>query len=725
MAGVKIPDYTSLGGIPTPEAPDAVAKYNASGPGEATQQLGGEVFKAGSDLNDLYNKSMMNDNYIAFNQKVRDAGQQFYGLKGSDAVNGLANFNNQVNQFKQEGLQNISDPNVKMRMQEMMEQSSDRDLYRASMHADQQASESALQTHNAMLKNSLTTVGDSFGSQDAYNSSLADANAEIDGYGKKTGMTPDIIQADKDQFRKELETTRYTSMASQDVTNAYSTYQANKATIPGEVQTKLDAWFKPQVREAGVDNYINDLPSQVSRLAASGSGVSMNNLGNVKTASGAVNNTADFVNPSTPTDGVILAANNLRNNYQGMTLQQIGAKWTGEPDKAAAWVANASKASGISADAVPNLNDPAQLQSLLKGMNVAENSSSKAANFTDDVIAKGVQASLGGKQPDTLSPADNPMPTSAYQTQADIMAANRPALIQNAREFAQKNYPNDPTMERTLVQNVDNFISANVQSQTANYKQDNQKVMQGISGELSGGKPPNSVQELRALPGMSDTLNRVAMQDSTFYDTIPKKVGEMSSRNTTTNSPNGFETIMRSTDQQDMLDGQPNLNRIDSQDKLNSLLGRSDGNGINIKDYNDAKPLMEAEQPFKDYIHNNMNTIANANGNIDGQGQQRAMQWYQNIMQGYKTASTKPDFDVNDYIQQLKDADAPQQPEGWLAARMDQITNIAKSIWNGTSTQSQNSQPEMADVISPTGQVGRIPVANLDKALAIGYKRKQ
>ena len=142
---------------------------------------------------------------------------------------------------------------------------------------------------------------------------------------------------------------------------------------------------------------------QVASFAptASSVGSSLYNLGNVKTAAGAAGNTPDFVNPSTPTDGVILAANNLRKNYQGLTLQQIGAKWTGEPDKVASWVAAASQHSGIAPDAVPNLNDPVQLQSVLKGMNIAENSASKASYFSDDVIAKGVDSSLSGKNAET------------------------------------------------------------------------------------------------------------------------------------------------------------------------------------------------------------------------------------------------------------------------------------------------------------------------------------
>lgn len=718
MGGVKIPNWTSLGTPSTPEAPTSVASIgNASAPAQATAQQYSEIYKSGSELQDLYNKSAVNNAFINFNDKLRDAATQYYSLSGSDAVKALPAFNAQVAQLKQGATDGITDIDAMTKLQGMIEDNSQRHLYGAALHADDQAKKYALDTHKAMLSDFVSDVANNHGDQGVYDLNMKNSNAEIDAYGQKTGMSPEAIQNDKNNFSKDMEMTRYTSMASEDVNKAYSVYQQNKSAIPGEVQTKLDAWFKPQVRESALDGYINGLPAQLGKDATSGSGVSANNLGNVKTAAGAANNTADFVNPSTPVDGAMLAANNLRNNYQGMTLQQIGAKWTGEPDKAADWVSNASKASGIAPDAVPNLNDPGQLQKVLKGMNIAENAPAKAANFSDDVISKGVQASLAGQQPSTSKPAPNPMPTSAYQTQADYMAANRPALIENAREWAQKNYPNDPTMENMAKQRVDNMISTAVQAQTASYKQDNQTVMKAISGDMSNGNPPTSIQQLRALPGISDVMNRVAIQDSKFYDGIDRMVGQMASRNTTINSPNGFETIMRSSDPINPTTLGPSPNSIDSQDKLNSLLGRSDGNGINVKDYNDAKPLMEASQDWKDYVHQNMQTIANANGNIDGQGQARALQWYQNTMQGYKSASGQQNFDVKDYIQKLTDAASPPAP-----SRMEQLSNWAKTIWNGAP---ESAQPQTISVLSPTGQAGTIPAANLDKALAAGYKKVQ
>ena len=176
---------------------------------------------------------------------------------------------------------------------------------------------------------------------------------------------------------------------------------------PDRAQYVLDQYAMQQkvasIMAARTTNTLQQNRELVASLAPteSSAGSSLYNLGNVKTSSGAANNTADFVNPSTPTDGVILAANNLRSNYQGLTLEQIGAKWTGEPNKTAEWVKAASQHSGIAPDAIPNLNDPTQLKSILKGINVAENSPSKASSFTDDIISKGIESSLAGKAAET------------------------------------------------------------------------------------------------------------------------------------------------------------------------------------------------------------------------------------------------------------------------------------------------------------------------------------
>lgn len=132
----------------------------------------------------------------------------------------------------------------------------------------------------------------------------------------------------------------------------------------------------------------------------SSAGVNANNLGNVKTAAGAAGNSAQFENPASPEDGVILTANNLRSDYRGMTLSQIANKYAPPSEnKTSDWLNNVSKISGISADSTPDLDDPSTLKKLLTGIAGAEKSPADRALFTSDILDSGIQKSLNGGKP--------------------------------------------------------------------------------------------------------------------------------------------------------------------------------------------------------------------------------------------------------------------------------------------------------------------------------------
>jgi hypothetical protein len=732
MPQITLPTFASNGPTPTPEAtPEErpIAQVtNVQAPFEAAQEQGAAVLKAAMDMQDLYNKSVVNDTFVnTFSPALQKLSSDYYSTSGKAAVDTLPQYQQSVNDLMNTVGSGLIGQQ-KMLFNEMAVNRTERDLQFASQHAGQQAASFAANTQTAMLANHLTNISDN---PNLYSQELQNGLVAIKSYGEmpSVGQSPDEIQFHQNDFAQKAAETKYKAMAATDPTAAYNDFMANKSSLPGTVQTQLQAWLLPQVKDAATSSYLNTLPQQVAQLAGtSGSGVSANNLGNVKTAAGAANNTADFVNPATPVDGAILAANNLRSNYQGLTLQQIGAKWTGEPDKTAAWVAAASQNSWIAPNAVPNLNDPTQLQAVLKGMNVAENAPAKQVAFTDDVIAQGVQASLAGKQAATQPNA--PASTSAYQTMTDAMVANRDTLLANAEAAARKQFPNDPAMVSSFRTQVNQTISAAAESQAAQYKQDNNSVMQAIIGNGQT-PPPQTYQQLMADPKVADVVKRVAVQDPAFYNSIPDKIAEVASRNTTTNSSNGFDTIMRASMPIDPATMKPSPDAIESENGLNSLLGRKDGNGINLKDYNDAKPLTDADQTWKDYIHENMKAIANANGNVDGQGNQRAMRWYQQANQSYQNASKQPDFYPMTYVTSLNSGAQGPKPESWVSSRMDQIANMAKSIWNGTSTPppsaipAQAPAPEMVSVLSPDGRMGSIPAANVDKALTLGYKRVQ
>lgn len=256
--------------------------------------------------------------------------------------------------------------------------------------------------------------------------------------------------------------TRLELIATQNVGAAYQMFQDNREKIPGPTQAKLEGWFAPKiladVAQKQGDAWLGrgkpgDLPGiqavSTPRATAPGgipapdqrqfqpapveqynspTGNVAYNLGNVKTQEGARAGRADFVKPETPEDGVALAATNLRKNYQNMTVGEIGKKWEGTPNYRT-WVSNVAKTTGWTEDYRPDLNDPDQLRTLLKGIAVAEKSPKDRMYFTPDTIGRGVDQALTGKPAITMEKA---------------------ATIANINEY----YKGDPKLRRAVTQYV-------------------------------------------------------------------------------------------------------------------------------------------------------------------------------------------------------------------------------------------------------------------------------
>lgn len=289
-------------------------------------------------------------------------------------------------------------------------------------------------------------------------------------------------------------------------------------------------------------------------------------------------------------------------------------------------------------------------------------------------------------------------------SQADYYRTHSQDVIDRADALSEQQMPGDLAYKRAMRETVNNYMSKVISNQSAQYTMDNKNVMRGINGELTKGNPPATEDELRAIPGMGDLLDRVAAQDPKFTEGIPTMISKVARRNDTANSKNGYDTILRTLDNMD------NPNRIANQDHLARLLGQQEGVGINLKDYNDAKPLLEADQTFKDALSKSMKEITVANGNIDGKGQERALQWFHQVMDAKKANDAKGDAKLSDaeFIKDINEKLHPSPP-----SRMQQISNWIHGV---------NNQ-QMVPVISPDGQAGSIPAANLEKALAAGYKK--
>lgn len=262
--------------------------------------------------------------------------------------------------------------------------------------------------------------------------------------------------------------------------------------------------------------------------------------------------------------------------------------------------------------------------------------------------------------------------TGSPMTNADYYLAHRGQILQWGDQYAEKQMPGDLALKRSVRQSLNNFMEATIQNQHAQYSLDNKNMMQILTGGGDDSKAPQTEAQLRQDPKNAVLLDRVAYQDPKFYEQIPTIMAKINSRHTTVNSLNGYDTIQRTLEPNDGF----HPNGIFSQDHLDRLLGRSDGTGINMKDYKDAKQAIEVDDKFKEFLRTNMAQIKDANGNVDGMGQQRAVDFYNSAMALYnqKLKDGKPVANmVNPQSSDYINVAGTYQP-----SRTEQIANSAK-----------------------------------------------
>lgn len=157
------------------------------------------------------------------------------------------------------------------------------------------------------------------------------------------------------------------------------------------------------------------------------------NLGNVTIHGKA------FANPTTPLDGVILAANNLKDDrYNGKTLAEIAPVWT--KTEPSVWLKNVIEGSGktLTPDSKIDANNPVFVKQFLRGLRIAEKSSGDQKAFSDDVITRGVEASFKGQQA-SLSPGLVPtLQGGLHQSKADFFGDHEDEILDSVRVNAEK-----------------------------------------------------------------------------------------------------------------------------------------------------------------------------------------------------------------------------------------------------------------------------------------------
>jgi hypothetical protein len=144
---------------------------------------------------------------------------------------------------------------------------------------------------------------------------------------------------------------------------------------------------------------------------------------------------------ATPEAGIADAVSNLERNYRGMTIAQIQDKWTGgartgnAPEQIANYVGLMTSASGVAANARPDLSNASTVSALIGGMIRAENGQMpySAAQMSAGVMTGMAQAGLTtGKAgaPDGMSPSSlaRMMASQGGTGGPTIVTSNQPGL---------------------------------------------------------------------------------------------------------------------------------------------------------------------------------------------------------------------------------------------------------------------------------------------------------
>lgn len=286
-------------------------------------------------------------------------------------------------------------------------------------------------------------------------------------------------------------------------------------------------------------------------------------------------------------------------------------------------------------------------------------------------------------------------PDGSPVSQADYYAAHRDEILAWGEQRAEQDYPGNPTYRNMIRERLNNQMNAAIQSQTAQYHQDNATIQRAITGGMSkDGTPPSTYAELQAIPGVNDVLNRVWTQDPKYAESIDIQLQKVANRGATVNSPNAYDTIQRVLEPSD----QDHPNRIANQEHLDKLMGRNDGTGINYKDYKDAAQALEVGDPWKKFLSKNMGEIKNLNGNVDGQGSQRAIGYYNQMMKIKQANDAKGDSALGDeeLINKIGETAGPAQ-QTWAASRVQQISNRAKSMFSSAPSAASAQQPKVPD----------------------------
>ncbi len=528
--------------------------------------------------------------------------------------------------------------------------------------------------------------------------------------------------ANVDNVITQVQTNRFDTLAKGGVLGAFNIYQQERDTFPRSTQVHLDSVFAPKVFNAHVDNgstqVLADAEQEHAKLLYNPqNSIAKTPLATIRENEGYTgkigkdSNGANVLNginekafPSEyaeaknllDTKGKVAVDEYADNFYQKNIIDKYDIKSL--PLGAQAIVADGLVNHGtgdFGKSLIAAAKDGASPQQLIdmrraEYKRLADSDVDGSKGYASSL--KGWDARLDKFQTSISAPAKTygTNENGGPLTPADYYRTHSEDVLQRADAQAEKDMPGDLQYKRAMRETVTNYMSKTIANQSGQYLMDNRDVIKAINGGMTKGAPPETETELRAIPGIAPLLDKVSAQDPKFAEGIPAMIAKNARRNDKTNSPNAFNAVTQMLDAPDAASGESHMH---------SLYARTDATGINTKDYTDGMKANGEPYKFKTWLAKNMQTVANANGNVDGQGQVRALQFFNDALELKKSKETAGvslasmlDPESKDYIGGIT--------SGHMPARSQQITNAAQSRQTPIPVFDAPSNPDFAKLPS-------------------------
>jgi hypothetical protein len=525
--------------LPDLQAPQDYQHVQASPAafGAATAQGLQEAGQAGLKLSDFYEQTAADNavnDYIQKSTNILRGDPQtgstgYFQMRGADAMSAYKDTSESLDEALRETRGSLATPLAQKQFDN--EARRYRAQYAGQMgeHYDQQSrvwgNDTADTSANLALSSYAQTPDDPFAFHDA-------TEKVRQAYAKKAQLAGESTDGAVLKADQAVALTGFKALLGTDPSKANDYLDEHRDVLAGlpnydqmvrqAKSAEIDATLPP-----AIDTAVTDAMTKAQLAVTGGFGVSAPasasyNIGNVKAPGG-----QGFLNPATPTDGVIVTANNLRNGYRGLTLQQIANKWAPRGDgnnDPVAWAKTVSQHSGIGVNQVPNLDDANTLSSLISGVGVAEKSAKDQKTFTPDVVTQGVSAALSGKHPTMagVKAADGSQApgTPLYPSAADALRAQMPTILENAQKFAEQKWADYPDVQERYVTSLERRLNRQVTQQDELYKVDTHVV----DAALASDHAPTSEAELMAIsPQVAQAWHSMQVENPYAAESIQRR----------------------------------------------------------------------------------------------------------------------------------------------------------------------------------------------------------